>query len=173
MGKYILNKNSISKVIFLFSGIVFFITFLSLPVFSYIGSVPTGAMSPTIKIGDKYIVKDKIKEYKRGDIVVFLDPSGENRNFLKRLIALGGESVEMKKGDVYINEKLLSFPKAKIIKDNYNYGPKVVPVNYVFVLGDNRPDSADSRYFGFIPKDSISGKAVKIIWPWKRWGIIY
>lgn len=140
--------------------------------------IPSGSMRPTLMERDRIFVNKLIyrfKDPKRGDIVVFKYPEDEKTDFVKRLIALGGETVEIKDGDIYINGKLLEKPP--IIKNIYYYnrGPygefdeKVkVPEGYYYVLGDNSESSKDSRYWGFVPKKNIIGRAFFIYWPIRR-----
>ena len=110
----------------------------------------------------------------RGDIIVFVYPVDPTKDFIKRLIAVGGETVQIKDGAVYINGKEITDPR---IKHTYYYnsgdygaeGQVVhVPPGYVFVMGDNSGSSYDSRYWGFVPVTSIIGKADLIFWPLDR-----
>ena len=88
--------------------------------------------------------------------------------FIKRVIGLPGETVEMKDGTVYINGQVLEEPY-KHVKDNYTGGPWLVPENSVFVMGDNRPNSNDGRRWGFVPFGTIMGRGIAIWWPPSRW----
>lgn len=115
-----------------------------------------------------------IRKPKRGDIIVFVYPVDPTKDFIKRLIAVGGETVEIKGGAIYINGKEIIDPR---IKQTYYYnrgdygaeGQVVhVPPGYVFVMGDNSGSSYDSRYWGFVPESSIIGKADLIFWPLDR-----
>jgi len=110
----------------------------------------------------------------RGDIVVFVYPIDPTKDFIKRLIAVGGETVEVRDGSIYINGQLVTDPR---IKKTYYYnrgdyggeGQVVhVPPGYDFVMGDNSGSSYDSRYWGFVPESSIVGKADIIFWPLDR-----
>jgi signal peptidase I len=145
--------------------------------------IPSGSMLPTLKINDRLII-DKIS-YRfanplRGDIVVFNPTAQLEREkfkdaFIKRVIGLPGDRIEVKGGKVYINNKLLS---EKYIDEapHYNWSSKeltpdgVVPEGQYLVLGDNRNNSYDSHYWGFVPKDKIVGKAVVRFWPIDRAG---
>ncbi|MCB9771072.1 MAG: signal peptidase I [Candidatus Omnitrophica bacterium] len=151
--------------------------------------IPSGSMRMTLIEGDRLLVNKitygallpftkyrlpGISHPKRGDIVVFKYPEDPKRDFIKRLIAVGGEVVEIKFGDIYINGKLIEDP---VIKNVYYYNrgtygdvnKKVsVPIGYYFVLGDNSGSSADSRYWGFVPQESLIGKAELIYWPLNR-----
>jgi signal peptidase I len=150
--------------------------------------IPSGSMLPTLQINDKLMI-DKIS-YRfsnpvRGDIVVFKPPvqlekelNAENKqkdNFIKRVIGLPGERIQVKNGKVYINEKAIS---ENYIDEapNYNWSSNtlvsdgVVPKDHYLVLGDNRNNSYDSHYWGFVPKNKIVGKAVVRYWPIDRVG---
>ncbi len=151
--------------------------------------IPSGSMIPTLLVGDRLMVS-KLRfgpkvpfsnkrlpgftTFQRGDIIVFVYPIDNKRDFIKRLIALGGETVEIKEGDIYIDGKLIEDP---VIKNTfyYNRGPNgqinqkiKVPEGKVFVLGDNSGSSSDSRYWGFVPEENIIGRAEFIYWPFNR-----
>ena len=115
-----------------------------------------------------------LSKIQRGDIIVFKYPIDPKRDFIKRAIALGGETVQIKDGDIYINDKKVDNP----LIDNvyyYNRGDygklnqfTKVPEGYVYVLGDNSSSSHDSRFWGFVPMTSVIGKAEFIYWPLNR-----
>lgn len=108
----------------------------------------------------------------RGDVVVFEPPDVPTEDYIKRVIGLPGDKVEVRDGTVYVNDKAL---KEDYIKEKpYNaYGPVTVPSNALFVMGDNRNASRDSRIFGFLPFDKIVGKAMFVYWPFgNQWGIV-
>jgi signal peptidase I len=135
--------------------------------------IPTGSMLPTIQLQDRVMVNKFIyyfKDPERGDIVVFDPPDVLNSNFdyIKRVIGLPGETVEIKDGKVYINERSLVEPYlAETI--NYEYGPVVVPEDAYFVLGDYRNNSFDShRWNAWLTRDHIKGKAFLVYWPIKE-----
>jgi signal peptidase I len=139
----------------------------------------SGSMTPTILIGDHVIVDSSQSAHnpQRGDIVVFEYPKDPEKNFLKRVVAIGGDSVELRNAILYVNGSAVSEPyiKQPEITDSIprsvsgsNYGPAVVPDNSYFVLGDNRDNSQDSRYFGFISSDKIKGTVRNIYWSWDR-----
>ena len=158
--------------------------------------IPSGSMLPTLQIGDHILVNkfiygtklpltDKIvipyKKPQRGDIIVFKFPEDETKDFIKRVIGLPGDIVEIINKKVYINGKPLNEPYA-IHGDPYiypadvqprdNFGPIKVPENSYFVMGDNRDYSLDSRYWGFVKLNKIEGKAFIIYWSWDgkdRW----
>ncbi|MBM3243838.1 MAG: signal peptidase I [Candidatus Omnitrophica bacterium] len=148
--------------------------------------IPTGSMRPTLLEGDLILVNKfiygakvpftnlrlpKLREPKRGDVIVFIYPEDRKKDFIKRLVALPGESVEIKSGTIYINDKPVLDP---VFKNRYYYnrgdfikeGEKIiVPENSLFVLGDNSGSSKDSRFWGYVPKDNLLGMAVIIYWP--------
>lgn len=108
----------------------------------------------------------------RGDVVVFEPPDVPTEDYIKRVIGLPGDKVEVRDGTVYVNDKAL---KEDYIKEKpYNaYAPVTVPANALFVMGDNRNASRDSRIFGFLPIDKIVGKAMFVYWPTgSQWGIV-
>lgn len=155
--------------------------------------IPTGSMRMTLLEGDiilvnKFIYGAKIpltdwrlkpvRQPQRGDVIVFIYPENPRKDFIKRLVATEGESVEIKNGTIYINDKPLENP---LFSQRYYYnrgdyakeGQKiVVPKDNYFVLGDNSASSQDSRYWGFVPHNNILGKAILIYWPPQRMRII-
>lgn len=152
--------------------------------------IPSGSMIPTFEVGDRIFVNKfifgaripftdirfpELKQPKRGDIVVFVSPEPPKRDFVKRLIALGGEKVEIKDGNIYIDGSRITGPDS--VNSNYYYArgdyakegvAVTVPKDCFFVLGDNSANSRDSRYWGFVPKKNLIGKAMCIYWPIKR-----
>ncbi len=133
--------------------------------------IPSGSMVPTLLEGDRIIVSKiayRFWEPKRGDIVVFKYPRDPSRDYVKRLVGLGGETVALKNSRLYINgqevpEKYL--PPGLRFGD---YGPIRVPEGHYLMLGDNRNVSEDSRYWGPLPEKNIIGKALMIYWPLHR-----
>ncbi len=139
--------------------------------------IPSGSMEPTLLINDHLII-DKVsydfKNPQRGDVVVFnptetLEKQNFHDAFIKRVIGLPGDKVEVKNGRVYVNDRPL---KENYIaaKPEYQWGPVIVPPNSYLVLGDNRNNSYDSHYWGFVPRSRIVGKAVFRFWPLNRVG---
>ncbi|NLZ83923.1 MAG: signal peptidase I [Clostridiales bacterium] len=127
-------------------------------------SVPTGSMEDTILIGDKVFTQKVtywFKDPERGDIVVFPYPDDEETDYIKRIMGLPGETIEGIDGLVYIDGEPLdeSYVKEKLKRD---FGPYIVPENHYFMMGDNRNDSNDSRYWDntFLNRDKIIGKAL-------------
>ncbi len=114
----------------------------------------------------------------RGDIVVFVYPVDPTKDFIKRLIAVGGETVQIKDGSIYINGNIITDPRIKrtYYYNRGDYGAEGeivhVPPGYVFVMGDNSGSSYDSRYWGFVPETSIIGRADIIFWPLNRMRIL-
>jgi len=155
--------------------------------------IPTGSMKPTLVEGDlilvnKFIYGAKVplteiqlpavQKPKRGDVIVFIYPEDPQKDFIKRLIGLPGEKVEIKNGTIYINDKPVT-EKGFGQRFYYNYGDfqkegytVTVPKDNYFVLGDNSRSSKDSRYWGFVPKENILGEAILIYWPPQRIRII-
>jgi signal peptidase I len=139
--------------------------------------IPSESMLPTLEINDRLIV-DKLgyrfKEPRRGDVVVFkptakLEELNFKDAFIKRVIGLPGDKVEVKGRVVYVNDRPL---EEQYIEEqpNYEYGPVVVPENEYLVLGDNRNNSYDSHYWGFVPRENIIGQAIVRFWPFNRMG---
>lgn len=141
--------------------------------------IPSGAMLPTLQINDRLIIDKwsyRFQSPQRRDIVVFLPTETLKQQnfkdaFIKRVIGLPGDKVEVKESKVYVNNQPL---QENYIEDapNYQFGPVTVPPNSYFVLGDNRNNSYDSHYWGFVPKENIIGKATKRFWPPDRIGAI-
>ena len=136
--------------------------------------IPSGSMEPTLKEHDRIIVSKlnyRFQEPQRGDIVVFKYPKDPKRNFVKRLIAVGGETVAIKNSRLYINGQQVPenyLPRGLRFAD---YGPVQVPRGSYFMMGDNRNNSDDSRVWGFLPENLIVGKAIVIYWPPDRIGL--
>ena len=135
--------------------------------------IPAGSMRETLQVGDQLFANKliyKISEPKRGDIIIFPSPTDPSLDFIKRVIGLGGETIEIVDKDVIINGNVLQEPY-----NNYfataargKYGPVKIPEDSLFVMGDNRDNSLDSRHWGFLKKSSVKGKAVKIYWSWDK-----
>jgi signal peptidase I len=147
-------------------------------------SIPSDAMVPTLKIDDRLMINKldyRFNTPQRGDIVVF-SPTNTLRDqyqakdaFIKRIIGLPGDRVQVTKGKVYINNQQLdeNYVNKESLPDQQpapDWGPQIVPPNSYMVLGDNRNDSLDSRYWGFVPRENIIGKATQRFWPFNRAG---
>jgi signal peptidase I len=131
--------------------------------------VMSGSMIPTLLVKDRVIVNKLVYRYygdlKRGDVVLFKSPIPPTRDFIKRLIGLPGDEVKLRNGILLVNGKAVDQSKWNIQWDSNNFGPYKVPAGSYFFLGDNRPDSYDSRFWGSVTKNMIIGKAEFIIWP--------
>lgn len=163
--------------------------------------IPSGSMENTLMIGDRVLVSKflyRFTEPKYGQIVVFVSPYGEKapqldrgpvgnffngiaeglglksteKDFIKRVIATEGQTVEVKDGSVRVNNQRLSEPYLHDRSPMPDYGPTKVPKDRVFVMGDNRNNSQDSRVFGPISESSILGRAFILIWPPGRFEIL-
>jgi signal peptidase I len=160
--------------------------------------IPTGSMETNLLIGDHLLVNKVVyspslgsfearllpkRPIRRGDIVVFKFPEDPTRDFIKRVIGLPGESVEIHDKTVIVDGKPLDEPYARFIDaplrpDDPEYGlrsettrapwgPETVPEGKLFVLGDNRDNSRDSRYWGFLPIDQVKGRALLVYWSYE------
>jgi signal peptidase I len=159
--------------------------------------IPTGSMEQNLLIGDHLLVNKfvyaptatpieravlPVGALQRGNVVVFKYPEEPERDFIKRVIGLPGDTVELRAKKVYINGKPLDEPYVHFLQPpggmsefhevtSYDvrerYGPVTVPPNQYFVMGDNRDNSQDSRYWGFLPRENIKGKALVIYWSYE------
>ena len=159
--------------------------------------IPTGSMEENLLIGDHLLVNKfvlgptesrlerallPVTTIKRDDVVVFKYPEEPDRDFIKRVIGLPGETVEVREKKVYINGKALDEPYAHYLQPvapasqfhevtsfdvRDRYGPVTVPPNQYFVMGDNRDNSQDSRYWGFLPREYVKGRALVIYWSYE------
>jgi signal peptidase I len=116
---------------------------------------------------NKFLYKTHIRGPEPGDVIVFQYPRQPDRDFIKRVVAVGGDTVEIRAGKVYINKQPFIEAPSALVSDE-DFGPKIVPADSVFVLGDNRNNSEDSRVFGQVPIDNIRGLAFFRIWPLTR-----
>jgi signal peptidase I len=133
------------------------------------------SMEPRLEPRDRIFVNKFIyylSDVKRGDIVVFWYPKDQKKSFIKRVIGLPGETVEVRSGLVYLNNKELTEPYLAGEFDHESYPLQVVPPDQYFVLGDHRNSSNDSRDWGFVPEQNIFGEAVFRYWPLSRLGLI-
>ena len=147
--------------------------------------IPTGSMENNLLIGDHLVVNKflfapaafekallPIRNFRRGDVVVFKSPEDPERDFIKRVIGLPGETLELRHKKIHINGKELPEPYVHFLlppradgemtafDKRETYGPVTVPEGHLFVMGDNRDNSQDSRYWGFMPRDYVKGKAL-------------
>lgn len=141
--------------------------------------IPSSSMEPTLLINDRLIIEKityRFHEPQRGDVVVFNATEAllqENLKdaFIKRIIGLPGDEVKVRNGEVIVNNKILKEPYIKEAPD-YDYGPVTVPADQYLVLGDNRNNSYDSHYWGFVPREKFIGRASIRFWPPERMGLI-
>ncbi|MFH2118813.1 MAG: signal peptidase I [Pseudomonadota bacterium] len=154
--------------------------------------IPSGSMKPTLLIGDHILVSKfnygvrlpllrstliPVGTPKRGDIVVFIYPEDRSKDFIKRLIGLPGDTIEIRNKKILLNGLPWSDTRGVYV-DNLiisgavqprdNFGPATVPEGSLFVMGDNRDESYDSRFWGFVPMKDVLGKALIIYWSWNR-----
>lgn len=144
--------------------------------------IPSGSMRPTLLEGDKLFVNKYLYRFRkpeRGDIIVFKYPVDPKKDFIKRLVAFGGEEVEIRDGKIYVQGQPLEDPRSFGRFYYYNHDPYggpadkiLVPEDAYYTLGDNSANSTDSRFWGFVPKKNVLGKAVFRWWPPKRIGTI-
>ena len=156
--------------------------------------IPSESMEPTLDVGDRVLVNKVVYHLhspRRGDIIVFEEPhpgpqphrnplqalwhwltqglgvsASPERDFIKRVIAVPGETLEIKQGSLFVNGRRLKEPYLSAAADRRDYPPTKVPPTNLFVMGDNRTNSNDSRFgLGFIPYDKVVGRAFVIIWP--------
>jgi signal peptidase I len=152
--------------------------------------IPSGSMIPTLQIGDhilvnKFIYGTKIpfsdrrvlvfRKPRRGDIIVFKYPEDPSRDFIKRVIAVEGDVIESRNKVIYVNGGPVNEPYAQHtdstlrpggIEPRDNFGPYIVPKDKLFMMGDNRDQSYDSRYWGYVDLKEIKGEALIIYWSW-------
>jgi signal peptidase I len=142
--------------------------------------LPAGSMEPTLLIGDHFLAGKliyKTTEPKRGDIIIFKYPRNPESAMVKRLVGEPGDKLEIIERTVYINGKPLKEEYAHYIDPSsayQHYGPINVPPRQYFVLGDNRDNSMDSRFWGFVPRENLLGKPLFIYWSFDYpWGMPY
>ena len=158
--------------------------------------IPSGSMIPTLLVGDhilvnKFLYGTKIpfsgkrafmfKKPERGDIIVFKYPENPDKDFIKRVVAIEGDVIESKNKMIHVNGNKVNEPYAQHtdssmrpmgIEPRDNFGPVIVPKNKYFVMGDNRDQSYDSRYWGYVDIKDVKGKALILYWSWdseKSW----
>ncbi len=144
---------------------------------------PSGSTEETIMTGDT-VFSEKVSYYfgdpQQGDIVTFADPEIPSRTLIKRVIAVGGQTVDLIDGQVYVDGEALdepytnglpSYPLATAYGVSITY-PYTIPDGCIWVMGDNRTNSQDSRYFGPVDASTVTGKAVMIYWPLSSFGLL-
>jgi signal peptidase I len=164
--------------------------------------IPTGSMEQNLLIGDHLLVNKfvfgpspsraertllPVKDIRRRDVIVFKYPEEPERDFIKRVIGLPGDQIELRRKRVYVNGTLLDEPYVYYLQDppplpqeadahdrqtpggdlREEYGPVTVPPDHFFVMGDNRDNSQDSRYWGFLPRENVKGRALVIYWSYE------
>ena len=144
--------------------------------------IPSGSMRPTLIEGDRILVSKflyRFREPRRGEIIVFRYPDDTKRPFIKRLAAVGGDTIEIRDGRVLVNGQPLNGTGIFSSNFYYNQGPYGqehqavrVPEGSFFVLGDNSSSSHDSRFWGFVPRQLLIGRAMCIFWPVTRWRVL-
>ncbi len=137
--------------------------------------IPTGSMETTIMPGDRVFANKfiyRFSEPERGDVIVFKYPLDPSKNYVKRVIGLPGDKLEIKNGVVYINDKVLSEPYVAYPSSD-NFGPKVIGEDELFAMGDNRINSEDSRFWGTVPMENLRGEAFLTFWPLNRIGLLH
>jgi signal peptidase I len=127
------------------------------------------SMRPTLLNGERLVVNKFIYRFKvpqRGDVLVFRYPKDPSRDFIKRVIAVPGDTIEMKDGRIFLNSQLQNEPYI-LERTRGSFPLKEVPEGHLFVMGDNRNNSEDSRFsdVGFVPYELVKGKAVVVFWP--------
>jgi len=153
--------------------------------------IPSGSMIKTLLIGDHILVNKfiygiknpitretwfKIEQPERGDIVVFIYPLDRDKDFIKRVVGIAGDTIQVKNKKVYVNGRLVPDPPTAqhtdpriipaSVQPRDNMGPVTVPSDSLFVMGDNRDQSYDSRFWGFVPIKDVKGYAFMIYWSW-------
>lgn len=154
--------------------------------------IPSGSMKPTLLIGDHILVnkfiygvkipfirKDmiSISEPKRGDVIVFIYPEDRSKDFIKRVIGVGGDTIEIRNKKIFLNGLPFQDTHGVYVDDfiipgtiqpRDNFGPMTVPKGAVFAMGDNRDQSYDSRFWGVVDLKDVLGKAFIMYWSWNR-----
>jgi signal peptidase I len=136
--------------------------------------IPSESMVPTLLVGDRVFVNKfiyRFAEPERGDVVVFESVNGGEEDLIKRVVGVAGDEVEVRNGTLLVNGEAREEPYLnRNLPFNDSYGPSEVPEGHVFVMGDNRANSADSRVFGPLPIENIEGEAFVRFWPPLRIG---
>jgi len=155
--------------------------------------IPSGSMEPTLLVGDHILVNKfiygikipfirntlvPVSRPKRDDVIVFIYPVDKSKDFIKRVIGLPGDKIKIIGREIYINGKRFN-DRHGLYSDKHknqaglltksHFGPVTVPDNHLFVMGDNRDHSYDSRFWGFVPLKSVKGEAFIIYWSWPHW----
>ncbi|CAN5630975.1 signal peptidase I [soil metagenome] len=138
--------------------------------------IPSESMVPTLEVGDRVLVNKfiyRFTEPEKGDVVVFKSVEGNGEDLIKRVIGLPGDTIAVRNGTLFVNGERQKEPYTnKQFPDSSFFAPTNVPKGSVFVMGDNRTNSADSRVFGPLPKENIEGEAFLRFWPPGRIGLL-
>jgi signal peptidase I len=138
--------------------------------------IPSASMVPTLKYGDRVLVNKfiyRFTEPERGDVIVFKSVQDDQQDLIKRVVGVSGDEVAVRGGRLFVNGERQREPYVnKKLPDRSFAAPTTVPGNHVFVMGDNRANSQDSRVFGPVPKENIEGKAFLRFWPPGRIGLL-
>ncbi len=162
--------------------------------------IPTASMENTLLVGDHLLVNKfvfgptavpalravlPVRDIRRGDVIVFKYPDEPERDFIKRVIGLPGDTVELRNKKVHVNGQPVDEPYVYFLDPagagqemtsfdvRERYGPVTVPPGQYFVMGDNRDNSQDSRYWGFLPRSYVKGRALMIYWSYESGGEVY
>jgi len=164
--------------------------------------IPSGSMESTLLIGDHILVNKlvygirvpftnlrwpRLADPARSDVIVFVYPEDRTKDFIKRVVAIGGDTVEIRNKKVFVNGKEVTAPYAQFLSNSIlpatasprdNFGPMKVPPDHLFVMGDNRDFSHDSRFWGFVPVEDVKGEAFLIYYstqefPSVRWNRLF
>jgi len=154
--------------------------------------IPSGSMKPTLLIGDHILVSKfiygvkipyfrntliPVRDPKRGEIIVFIYPEDRSKDFIKRVIGIAGDTIEIRSKQIFLNGMpyedkhgvyVDGFVIPGAIQPRDNFGPVTVPKGSVFTMGDNRDQSYDSRFWGFVDLKDVMGKAYVIYWSWDK-----
>jgi signal peptidase I len=138
--------------------------------------IPSESMVPTLLINDRVLVNKFIYDFtepNRGDILVFKSVEGDGQDLIKRVVGVPGDEIRVQNGRLFVNGERQTEPYVnQRSPDRSFFGPETVPENHVFMMGDNRANSADSRVFGPVPYENIEGEAFLLFWPVTRLDIL-
>lgn len=164
-------KSWFRDIIFAFAIAIFIVIFVVQPV-----KVEGTSMQPRLVDQERIFVNRFIYRFtdiSRGDVVVFWYPKDRNKSFIKRVLGVPGDKIEILSGAVFVNDTRVDEPYIDpVYRDSKSFRQVVVPRGHYFVLGDHRNSSNDSRSWGFVSKDLIYGKAVFSYWPVSRVGLV-
>lgn len=172
------QKSGIIPRLWIWTKDIFSAFIIVLVLYTYVfqfSQINGNSMYPTLKNGERVLV-EKVSgwagEFERGDIITLRYPKDISKNYVKRIIAFENETVTIREGVVYINGEKVDEPYIKNVEPYETLPPVTVPEGYLFVMGDNRPASYDSRRWGFLPKGYAYGRVVFVIWPPRSMGAV-